>query len=43
MAKLSKRVQAIREKIDRNRVYSLDEALSLVKELANAKFRNNFV
>jgi large subunit ribosomal protein L1 len=38
MAKLSKRVQAIREKIDRNRVYSLDEALSLVKELANAKF-----
>jgi len=38
MAKLSKRVQAIREKIDRNRVYSLDEALSLVKELATAKF-----
>jgi len=38
MAKLSKRVQAIREKVDRNRVYSLDEALSLIKELANAKF-----
>jgi large subunit ribosomal protein L1 len=38
MAKLSKRVQALRAKVDRNRVYSLAEALSLVKECATAKF-----
>ena len=38
MAKVSKRVQAIRAKIDRTRVYSLEEALALVKELATAKF-----
>ncbi|QID19071.1 50S ribosomal protein L1 [Nitrogeniibacter mangrovi] len=38
MAKLSKRVKAIREKIDRTRVYPLDEALTLIKDLATAKF-----
>ena len=38
MAKVSKRVQAIRAKVDRTRVYSLEEALALVKELATAKF-----
>ncbi len=38
MAKMSKRVAAIREKIDRNRVYPIDEALALIKELATAKF-----
>lgn len=38
MANLSKRSQAIRAKVDRNRVYSLDEALALVKESATAKF-----
>ena len=38
MAKLSKRVKAIREKIDRTRVYGLDEALTLIKDCANAKF-----
>jgi large subunit ribosomal protein L1 len=38
MAKLSKRVQALRAKVDRNRNYPLADALVLVKETANAKF-----
>jgi len=38
MAKISKRVAALREKIDRNRVYGLDEALALIKDCATAKF-----
>ena len=38
MAKMSKRVKAIREQIDRTRIYPFDEALTLVKSLANAKF-----
>ena len=38
MAKLSKRVQALRAKVDRNKVYPVADALGLVKELANAKF-----
>jgi large subunit ribosomal protein L1 len=38
MAKLSKRVQALRAKVDRNRNYPIAEALALVKECATAKF-----
>ena len=38
MAKVSKRLQALKAKVDRNKLYSLDEALSLVKETASAKF-----
>jgi len=38
MAKLSKRVQALRAKVDRNKVYPIADALNLVKELATAKF-----
>ncbi|MFA7416627.1 MAG: 50S ribosomal protein L1 [Rhizobium sp.] len=38
MAKLSKRVQALRAKVDRNKVYPIAEALGLVKEIATAKF-----
>ncbi len=38
MAQLSKRVKAARSKIDRAKVYSLDEALKLAKENATAKF-----
>ena len=38
MAKLSKRVQALRANVDRNRVYSVSEALDLVKGCATAKF-----
>ena len=38
MAKLSKRLRDLRAKFDQNKVYTLDEALSLVKETATAKF-----
>ena len=38
MAKISKRVQALRAKVDRNKVFPVAEALALVKECATAKF-----
>jgi large subunit ribosomal protein L1 len=38
MAKLSKRVQAARAKVDRNKLYPLAEALGVVKANATAKF-----
>jgi large subunit ribosomal protein L1 len=38
MAKLSKRTQALRAKIDRNKLYPVAEALGLVKGNATAKF-----
>ncbi|MFN4327336.1 MAG: 50S ribosomal protein L1 [Limnobacter sp.] len=38
MAKLSKRQQAIRAKIDRNSTYPVEQALNLIKETATAKF-----
>ena len=38
MAKVSKRVRAIREKIDVTKQYEIAEAITLLKECANAKF-----
>lgn len=38
MAKRGKRWRALRERIERGKHYSLDEALALVKETASAKF-----
>jgi large subunit ribosomal protein L1 len=38
MANASKRLRAIKEKIDRNRTYPVIDALQLVKETATAKF-----
>lgn len=38
MAKVSKRMAALRAKVDRNKLYPAQEALALVKETANAKF-----
>lgn len=38
MAKVSKRIKALKAKIDRNKAYAIDEALGLVKEAATAKF-----
>jgi len=38
MARISKRKQAIREKVDALKAYEIDAALELVKELATAKF-----
>jgi large subunit ribosomal protein L1 len=41
MAKLSKRVKAMKEKVDRNKVYAFDNAVSIVKEFATAKFNES--
>ncbi|CAG9298275.1 50S ribosomal protein L1 [Celerinatantimonas diazotrophica] len=38
MAKLSKRMRTIREKVDATKDYSINEAIALLKELATAKF-----
>ena len=38
MAKLTKRMQQIEEKVDSTRQYAIDEALELLKELSTAKF-----
>ncbi|PRY67720.1 LSU ribosomal protein L1P [Halomonas ventosae] len=41
MAKLTKRAQQIREKVDANRAYSLDEAVALLSELSTVKFKES--
>ena len=38
MAKLSKRVRAMREKVDATKLYSIDEAVALLKEFSTVKF-----
>ncbi|ERP90152.1 50S ribosomal protein L1 [Labrenzia sp. C1B10] len=38
MAKVGKRIQAAREGIDRNKLYSLNEAIGLVKDRSKTKF-----
>src|ERR1700744_2689984 len=38
MAKISKRLQAFESKVDRMKLYPIDDALSLVKQCASAKF-----
>ncbi len=38
MAKLSRRMRAIREKLEPGRQYSIDEAVALLKELSSVKF-----
>ena len=38
MAKLSKRVRAINEKIELGKVYQVEEAIALLKELSTVKF-----
>lgn len=38
MAKLSKRIKAVAEKIEHGRQYAVDEALGLLKEIPHAKF-----
>jgi len=38
MAKKSKRIRMIEEKVDRNRVYALPEALDLIKQVSTVKF-----
>ncbi|MDR9438210.1 MAG: 50S ribosomal protein L1 [Halomonas sp.] len=41
MAKLTKRAQQIREKVDANRTYSLDEAVALLSELSTVNFKES--
>ncbi|MGC3874229.1 50S ribosomal protein L1 [Halomonas sp. GXIMD04776] len=41
MAKLSKRAQMIREKVDSSKVYSLDEAVALLGELSKVNFKES--
>ncbi len=38
MAKLSKRLQAFANKVDRQKLYAIDDALALIKGCASAKF-----
>ncbi len=38
MAKLSKRVRAIREKVEPSKLYPMEEAVTLLKELSSVKF-----
>ena len=38
MARQSKRLKALREKIERNKLYDVSEALTLLKELSSVKF-----
>jgi len=38
MAKLSKRVKAFREKVDATKVYTISEAVSILKEVSSVKF-----
>ena len=42
MAKLTKRARLIREKVDATREYGIEEAVTLLKELATAKFTESF-
>ena len=41
MAKLTKRAKAIAEKIDRDKVYPIEEALALLKEVSTVKFNES--
>ncbi|GHB80073.1 50S ribosomal protein L1 [Psychrosphaera saromensis] len=41
MAKLTKRARIIREKVDATREYGIEEAVSLLQELATAKFKES--
>lgn len=41
MAKLSKRAQMIREKVDASKAYSLEEAVALLADLSTVKFKES--
>ncbi|MCK9470030.1 MAG: 50S ribosomal protein L1 [Porticoccaceae bacterium] len=42
MAKLSKRARAIREKVEATKLYNIEEAVALLKELSTVKFEETF-
>ncbi|MFC0336723.1 LSU ribosomal protein L1P [Kushneria avicenniae] len=41
MAKLSKRMKLIRDRVDTSRVYSVDEAATLLSEISSVKFKES--
>jgi large subunit ribosomal protein L1 len=41
MAKLSKRMRAIEERVDRDKIYDIDEGLALLKDLSKLNFRES--
>jgi large subunit ribosomal protein L1 len=41
MAKMTKRMRAIEERIDRNKIYDVDEGLALLKEISKLNFRES--
>ena len=41
MAKLSKRIKTIRERVEPGRLYPVDEAFSLLRDLSSVKFRES--
>ena len=41
MAKLSKRMKAIREKVQPGKLYGVDDALGMIREFSKAKFRES--
>ena len=41
MTKLSKRAKLIKDKVDRTKIYPFDNAVTLIKELATAKFNES--
>ena len=42
MAKLSRRMRAIAQKIDAEKAYEIDEAVTLLNGLAGSKFKESF-
>ena len=42
MSKMTKRMRAIEEKVDPGKAYAIDEAVSLLSELSNTKFKESF-
>ena len=42
MAKLSRRMRAIAQKIDAEKAYEIDEAVTLLNGLAGSKFKDSF-
>lgn len=42
MAKMTKRMRAIAEKIDNEKAYAIDEAVSLLNDLSKTKFKESF-
>ena len=41
MSKMSKRMRAITEQVDKDKIYDVDEALGLLKDLSKLKFRES--